>query len=73
MARSIVIVGAGIAGLHLGLYLRAHDVPVTIYFVVAAGWLCLLCWSFVSGQFKDVEEPKYEMLRLEEEYERRGE
>jgi len=28
---SIGIVGAGIAGLHLGLYLRQHDVPVTIY------------------------------------------
>jgi hypothetical protein len=49
------------------------DVPVTIYFVVAAGWLSLLVWCFVSGQFKNVEEPKYEMLRLEEEYERRGE
>jgi hypothetical protein len=49
------------------------DVPVTIYFVVAGGWLSLLVWCFVSGQFKNVEEPKYEMLRLEEEYERRGE
>jgi hypothetical protein len=49
------------------------DVPVTIYFVVAAGWLSLLVWCFASGQFKNVEEPKYEMLRLEEEYERRGE
>jgi hypothetical protein len=49
------------------------DVPVTIYFVVAAGWLSLLVWCFLSGQFKNVEEPKYEMLRLEEEYERRGE
>ena len=48
------------------------DVPVTIYFVVAAGWLCLLVWCFVSGQFTNVEEPKYEMLRKEEEYERRG-
>ncbi len=49
------------------------DVPVTIYFVVAAGWLLLLVWCFLSGKFKNVEEPKYEMLRLEEEYERRGE
>jgi len=48
------------------------DVPVTIYFVVAAGWLLLLVWCFVSGQFTNVEEPKYEMLRKEEEYERRG-
>jgi hypothetical protein len=49
------------------------DVPVTIYFVVASGWLCLLVWCFVTGQFKNVEEPKFEMLRREEEYERRGE
>jgi len=28
---NIGIVGAGIAGLHLGLMLRQHDVPVTIY------------------------------------------
>jgi thiosulfate reductase cytochrome b subunit len=48
------------------------DVPVTIYFVVAAGWLLLLVWCFLSGQFKNVEEPKFEMLRMEEEYERRG-
>ncbi len=49
------------------------DVPVTIYFVVAAGWLCLLVWCFLSGKFTNVEEPKFEMLRMEEEYERRGE
>ena len=30
MARSIVIVGAGIAGLHLGLYLQKHGVDATI-------------------------------------------
>ena len=42
------------------------DIPVAIYFVVAAGWLCLLVWCFVSGQFKNIEEPKYEMLRKEE-------
>ncbi|MQA11021.1 MAG: monooxygenase [Pseudonocardiaceae bacterium] len=28
---NIGIVGSGIAGLHLGLFLRQHDVPVTIY------------------------------------------
>jgi 2-polyprenyl-6-methoxyphenol hydroxylase-like FAD-dependent oxidoreductase len=27
----IGIIGAGVSSLHLGLYLRAHDVPVTIY------------------------------------------
>ncbi len=31
MDTSIGIVGSGVSGLHLGLFLRAHDVPVTIY------------------------------------------
>ncbi len=31
------------------------DVPVTVYFVVAAGWLCLLVWCHVTRQFVDVE------------------
>src|SRR6476661_3215535 len=31
MRSSIGIVGSGVSGLHLGLFLRAHDVPVTIY------------------------------------------
>jgi 2-polyprenyl-6-methoxyphenol hydroxylase-like FAD-dependent oxidoreductase len=31
MATSIGIVGSGVSGLHLGLYLLAHDVPVTMY------------------------------------------
>ena len=31
MATSIGIVGSGVSGLHLGLYLCEHDVPVTMY------------------------------------------
>ena len=31
MGTSIGIVGSGVSGLHLGLYLCAHDVPVTMY------------------------------------------
>ncbi len=49
------------------------DVPVTVYFVVAAGWLCLLIWCFVTGKFTDIESAKFEMLEMEAEYERRGE
>lgn len=48
------------------------EVPVTVYFFVAAGWLCLLVWCFVSGQFKNLEQAKFDMLEMEEEYERRG-
>jgi hypothetical protein len=49
------------------------DVPVTVYFVVAGGWLCLLVWCFKSGKFSDMERAKFEMLEQEEEYARRGE
>jgi hypothetical protein len=49
------------------------DLPVTVYFVVASGWLCLLVWCFASGKFTDMERAKLEMLAMEEEYERRGE
>ncbi len=46
------------------------DVPVTVYFFVAAGWLFLLFWCFTSGHFKNLEQAKYDMLRMEEAYER---
>jgi hypothetical protein len=49
------------------------DVPVTVYFAVAAGWLALLVWSFFTGKLTDVEGAKTELLRKEAEYERRGE
>ena len=49
------------------------DVPVTVYFVVAAGWLCLLVWCLLTGKFRDLEQSKYQMLEQEAEYERRGE
>jgi hypothetical protein len=48
------------------------DVPVAVYFFVAGGWLLLLLWSFMTGKFDNLEESKFEMLRMEEEYERRG-
>ncbi len=49
------------------------DVPVTVYFAVAAGWLALLVWSFLTGKFHDVENSKNSLLRMEAELERRGE
>ncbi len=48
------------------------DVPVTVYFVVAAGWLCLLVWCFLTGKFTQMENSKHEMIEKEEEYERQG-
>ena len=36
--------------------------PILIYAVVTVGFLCLLAWAFLTGQFRDIERPKYEML-----------
>jgi hypothetical protein len=44
--------------------------PIIIYALVAMGFLCLLAWAFLTGQFRDIERPKYEMLERFEEQER---
>ncbi|MFT4538399.1 MAG: nitrogen fixation-related uncharacterized protein [Planctomycetota bacterium] len=36
--------------------------PIMIYGFVAMGFLCLLGWAYSSGQFRDVERAKFEML-----------
>ena len=48
------------------------DVPVTVYFAVAAGWLALLVWSFLTGKLTEAEHTKSDLIKMEEEYERRG-
>src|SRR4051794_26150994 len=45
-------------------------VPVTTYFVVAAGYVLLFCWAFVTGQLDDLERPKMDLLKKEEELDR---
>lgn len=49
------------------------EVPVTTYFAVASGWLILLAWCWRTGKLTDIESSKWDMLRQETEYERRGE
>ena len=44
--------------------------PILIYGIVAMGFLCLLGWAFLSGQFHDIERPKHDMLKRFEEQER---
>lgn len=44
-------------------------VPVAVYFAVAAGFVCLFGWAWLSGHFQRIEEPKYAMLERELEYE----
>lgn len=48
------------------------EVGITVYFAVSTGWLCLLAWCFATGRFARMERAKYDMLKQEEEYERRG-
>ena len=48
------------------------EVPVITYFFVAGGWLSVLIWCFKTGKFRNLEQPKFDMLAQEEEYERLG-
>lgn len=44
--------------------------PIVVYGFVAMGFLFLLAWAYLSGQFHDIERPKYEMIERFEEQER---
>ncbi|MFQ5423112.1 MAG: hypothetical protein ACE5F9_03945 [Phycisphaerae bacterium] len=46
-------------------------VPISNYFLIAAGMTCLLFWAIAHGMFRDVEGPKYTMLEREQELDRR--
>ncbi len=43
--------------------------PIMIYAFVAVGFLFLLAWAFLTGQFRDIERPKFEMLERFDEQE----
>lgn len=44
--------------------------PLMTYLVVAAGFACLFAWAYFSGQYRDVEGPKYRMLQMQDEFDR---
>jgi len=44
--------------------------PILVYGFVACGFGCLLAWAYLSGQFRDVERPKHDMLERYYELER---
>jgi cbb3-type cytochrome oxidase maturation protein len=48
-------------------------IQVVTYLLVAVGFFFLFLWSFLKGDFKDLEGPKYRMLEREEELRRREE
>jgi len=41
------------------------------YFFISAGFLLLAAWAWAGGHYKNIEEPKLDMLRQEQEYEKR--
>jgi nitrogen fixation-related uncharacterized protein len=41
------------------------------YFCISAGFLLLAAWAWAGGHYKDIENPKRDMLLQEQEYERR--
>lgn len=43
--------------------------PVSNYLFIAAGFLMLLVWAYLRGEFEDIEGPKYELLKDHERYE----
>lgn len=48
--------------------LASFLVPVLTYLVVATGFGCLFVWAILTGQFRDLEGPKYRMLEMQDEF-----
>jgi len=60
--RTVAYLEAGMSGSELKGFL----VEVIAYVVALTGWLFLFIYSFMKGDFKDIEGPKYEILEMEE-------
>lgn len=45
-------------------------IPVLNYLLVASGFFSLFLWAYVTGQFRDVEGPKFRMLEMQDEIDR---
>ena len=43
-------------------------VPLSSYFLTGFGFLLLLVWSVSRGAFRDIEAPKWRMMKLEQRY-----
>ncbi len=52
--------------------LASFLIPVLNYLVVALGFAGLFLWAYFSGQFRDIEGPKYRMLQMQEGIDRNG-
>ncbi len=45
--------------------------PLTNYLLASAGFFMMLCWAAFNGMFRDIEQPKYDLLEVEEKLNRR--
>jgi len=39
--------------------------PILNYLLASTGFLCLFCWATMQGMFRDIEQPKLDMLERE--------
>jgi len=60
--RTVAYLDAGMSGSELKGFL----VEVIAYVIALTGWLFLFIYSYLKGDFKDIEAPKYEILEMEE-------
>ena len=44
--------------------------PLANYALAAGGFLCLLVWAFLSGQFSNIEQAKFDLLADQERFDR---
>ena len=55
-----------VAYLEAGFELKGFLVEVIAYVIALTGWLLLFVYSYLKGDFKDIEGPKYDLLEREE-------
>ena len=60
--RTVAYLEAGMSGSDLKGFL----VEVIAYVVALTGWFLLFVYSYMKGDFKDIEGPKYDILEMEE-------
>ena len=83
---SVVVVAAAVGAAGLTFMFKLYEfvaasttgilpgiVTATVlpYFCISAGFLLLAAWAWAGGHYKDIEQPKRDMLAQEQAYERR--
>jgi len=61
-----VIAVRTVAYLEAGFEMKGFLVEVISYIIALTGWFFLFVYSYLKGDFKDIEAPKYDILDLEE-------